>query len=605
MNKSITQLISATLALSVWTATAQDARPTLTSPSPAPAASPTPTPVPSAAANDESIMAGDTSKVNEDLLANDPVLAGNNRSSGPANDPFAKLDIKRPFAAQPPSPANGITLDQAIQTALEHNADILRQIAEIKRTLGQVVEVRAQALPQLGVSSGYSQSKTLSSGSSSSSSSSLSSSSRSGSDPNVIGTVLIDGVALPVTSTSSLGKSLSTSGASASTENKSWNVNFEVTQVIYSGGQVSAALRAARIAEDSAFYQLRNVVDQVIASVRQQFYTVLLNRALISVQEESVTLLQSQLRDQQNRFEAGTVPRFNVLRAEVELANARPALIRARNNYRTSQLQLAKLVGVSWPTTGDLTPFPIKGLLTYDAQVIDLQESIRLAMERRALLKVQRQSILSEVEQITVALAGYQPTINGNAGYQIRNASGSLSDEVDGWFFGFSGNWNIFDGFATSGRVQQARARLESARVNYEDSVRQVELEVQTSYSSLIEGRELIESQQKAVEQAQEALRLARERFSAGAGTQLEVLDARVSLTQAQTTALQAVADYNSALAEFDRVTGSVTHYHDTFADPLASKGARKKWISSAKKLKPTLTDDEIRANLVKRRQAQ
>ncbi len=599
MNKSITHLISATLAFNVCTATAQDARPTLTLAA-TPTPSPTPAPLPNAAATDESIMASDTSKVSADLLANDPVLA----ESGPmpSNDPFANLDIKRPFAAQPPSPANGITLDQAIQTALEHNADILRQIAEIKRTLGQVVEVRAQALPHLGVGSSYNQSQVLSSGGSS-----VSSGSRSTSQSNshVIGTVIIDGVAIPVTSSSSLGKYLSTSGSSASTENKSWNVNFEVTQVIYSGGQVSAALRAARIAEDSAFYQLRNVVDQVIASVRQQFYTVLLNRALISVQEESVTLLQSQLRDQQNRFEAGTVPRFNVLRAEVELANARPALIRARNNYRTSQLQLAKLVGVSWPTTGDLTPFPIKGTLSYDAQVIDLQESIRLAMERRALLKVQRQSILSEVEQITVALAGYQPTINGNAGYQIRNVSGSLSDEVDGWFFGFSGNWNIFDGFATSGRVQQARARLEAARVNYEDSVRQVELEVQTSYSSLIEGRELIESQQKAVEQAQEALRLARERFSAGAGTQLEVLDARVSLTQAQTTALQAVADYNSALAEFDRVTGSVTHYHDTFADPLANKNARKKWLSKVKKLKPTLTDNEIRANLVKRRQGQ
>ncbi len=604
MNKSITHLISATLAFSVCTATAQDARPTLTLAT-TPTPSPTPAPLPNAAATDESIMASDTSKVSADLLANDPVLAESRPM--PSNDPFANLDIKRPFAAQPPSPANGITLDQAIQTALEHNADILRQIAEIKRTLGQVVEVRAQALPQLGVTSGYSQSQTLGGGGSSSftnTGSSLGNSS-AGSNSNVIGTVLIDGVALPVTSTSSLGKSLSTSGSSASTENKSWNVNFEVTQVIYSGGQVSAALRAARIAEDSAFYQLRNVVDQVIASVRQQFYTVLLNRALISVQEESVTLLQSQLRDQQNRFEAGTVPRFNVLRAEVELANARPALIRARNNYRTSQLQLAKLVGVSWPTTGDLTPFPIKGTLAYDAQVIDLQESIRLAMERRALLKVQRQSILSEVEQITVALAGYQPTINGNAGYQIRNVSGSLSDEVDGWFFGFSGNWNIFDGFATSGRVQQARARLEAARVNYEDSVRQVELEVQTSYSSLIEGRELIESQQKAVEQAREALRLARERFSAGAGTQLEVLDARVSLTQAQTTALQAVADYNSALAEFDRVTGSMTHYHDTFTDPLADKNARKKWLAKVKKPKPMLTDDEIRANLVKRRQGQ
>ena len=87
---------------------------------------------------------------------------------------------------------------------------------------------------------------------------------------------------------------------------------------------------------------MRNTIDQVIATVRQQFYTVILNKALIGVQEESVSLLESQLKDQQNRFEAGTVPRFNVLQAEVALANQQPALITARNNFRIAQIQLAE-----------------------------------------------------------------------------------------------------------------------------------------------------------------------------------------------------------------------------------------------------------------------
>ena len=584
----------AALALLSLTAHAQDARPNL-------AADTTVTPMeksPTPAASDETILANDASRVGTDIISTQPILAERPEPIRGRNDAFDQLETKRPFADQPLSPSNGITLTQAVQTALERNADILRQIAEIKRTRGQVIEIRAQALPHLGVSSSYNQSQSLSSGSGGSTSSRL------GSNSNVIGTVLIDGTPVPVTS---LGNSTSNISSSKSPNNESWSVNFEVTQVIYSGGQVSAALNAARIAEDSSFYTLRSVVDQVVASVRQQFYTVLLNRALIGVQEESVTLLSSQLRDQRNRFEAGTVPRFNVLRAEVELANVQPALIRARNNYRTSQLRLAKLVGISWPTTADLTPFPINGQLTYNKRDIDLQNSIDLAMEHRSFLKVQRQSILSEVQQIRIALAGYQPTLNANAGWQVRNDSSSrdLSNEVDGWFFGVSGRWDIFDGFATSGRVQQARARLESAKVTYEDSVRQVDLEVQTSYSSVLEGRELIESQQKTVEQAREALRLARERLSAGAGTQLEVLDARVSLTQAQTTALQAVADYNSSLAEFDRVTGAVTVYHETFDDPLANKQARKKWVAKVKRVKPTLTDEEIRARLAASRKAQ
>src|SRR3977135_1783760 len=72
----------------------------------------------------------------------------------------------------------------------------------------------------------------------------------------------------------------------------------------------------ARFTRDSSYYGFRNVIDTVVSTVRQQFYQVLLNRGLIKVQEESVNLLKSQLQDQQNRFEAGTVPRFNVIQAQ-------------------------------------------------------------------------------------------------------------------------------------------------------------------------------------------------------------------------------------------------------------------------------------------------
>jgi outer membrane protein TolC len=106
--------------------------------------------------------------------------------------------------------------------------------------------------------------------------------------------------------------------------------------------------------------------------------------------------------------------------------------------------------------------------------------------------------------------------------------------------------------------------------VNYDDSVQQVELEVQTAFANLQTQRETIRSQQKNVEQALEALRLANERLAAGAGTQLEVLDARVALTSARTTELQARGDYNIALAEFDRATATDTRYHESFRDPLA-----------------------------------
>ena len=141
-------------------------------------------------------------------------------------------------------------------------------------------------------------------------------------------------------------------------------------------------------------------------------------------------------------------------------------------------------------------------------------------------------------------------------------------DVRNGYVFGATGNWAVWDWGATYGRLKQARSILEQSKITLDDDVRQVELEVQQAYSNLIQGRELIQSQEKNVEQANEALRLASARLGAGAGTQLEVLDARVQLTTAQSTQLQALYTYNAAVAEFDRVTATEVQYSTRLDEP-------------------------------------
>ena len=121
----------------------------------------------------------------------------------------------------------------------------------------------------------------------------------------------------------------------------------------------------------------------------------------------------------------------------------------------------------------------------------------------------------------------------------------------------------------TVGAVKSARATLSQAKITYDDLVLQVELEIQQAYSNLQQDRELYESQSKNVETAREALRLATARFGVGAGVQLDVLNAQVQLTQAQSTRLSALYSYNADLAEFDRATATDTNYHYDFDDPL------------------------------------
>ncbi len=118
--------------------------------------------------------------------------------------------------------------------------------------------------------------------------------------------------------------------------------------------------------------------------------------------------------------------------------------------------------------------------------------------------------------------------------------------------------------------MKQARARLEQSKANYDDSVHEVDLEVQTSFANLRQAQETIASQRESVDEATEAVRLAQERLNAGAGTQLDVLNAQVQLTAARTTELQARANYNIAKAQFDLATATDTVWAESFKDPLA-----------------------------------
>lgn len=469
-----------------------------------------------------------------------------------------------------------LTLDDAVNLALMQNPDVLRAKQEIERTRGVIIQVRAEALPQAVVTSSYTQQDInllRDSGGATSTQSSQNQNqnqNQSNSQNQQGGNVSTSGS----TSNSSQSQRPKASQLTFTPQTKAWNVTLTGSQLIYSGGSVAAALKIAHLSQDSTYFSLRETIDTVIATTRNLFTQVLVNRELIKVQEEQVRLLSDQLKDQQIRFEAGTVPRFNVLQAEVALANAQPGLITARNSYLISQLNLAKVLGVDYGGTAHPVPFNVVGELTISDRPMTLEQATETARAQRAILKVQRQQMLIQVQQIQVALSGYKPTLAVEGGYEVRNsrASHSLADTVNGWFFGVSGSWDIFDGFATYGKAKQARAQLEEAKVTYNDTWHQVELEVQQAYANLQQAKQLMESQVKNVEQAVEAVRLATERLAAGAGTQLDVLSQTVALVQARTTELQARGSYISDLAEYDRATGTVTRYEETFKDPVVEK---------------------------------
>jgi outer membrane protein TolC len=465
------------------------------------------------------------------------------------------------------------TLDQAIVTALQQNPTLLNAEQEIKRTKGVIIQVRAQALPQVNARANFQWTDPNLQGSRILGTTSATTGTTTGGATSLMEEVpsQVRDVQVPLAAASPTPGIKNVQGSDVS-----YAISVLGSQLIFNGTTFNQ-IRGTFFQRDSAYFAFRNVLDSLIATVKTQFYQIVVNRELITVNEESVHLLESQLKDQQNRFEAGTVPRFNVLQAEVALYNQLPQLITAQNNYRISKITLAKTLGLYFePRRGENPPLEVVGEMPYTPRTINLADAIEMGKERRPFLKQARANVLNQLQQVRATAGQWLPTITTTGGGEWVSSpvNSSWGDISKGWLAIVQGSVPIWDSGAIAGQVIQQRALFSEAKITYDDDVRQVELEIQQAYSNLQQNQELIKSQEKNVELADEALRLAKARLDAGAGVQLDVLNAQVQLLTAQSTRLQALFGYNSSLAEFDRATGAQSTYQEMFANlaPRATK---------------------------------
>ena len=450
-----------------------------------------------------------------------PALAQTNSSSGVSTNVPG-------WVTQP------LSIVDALNLTLRQNSTLVKARADLESSRGLVIETRAVALPTVSATGKYTYS-----------------------EPSAVQQFPFSTNSVTGTNSPPSGNTNSANGFKV--PNQSWNAGIQIVQNIYTGGRLMSAIRAARLQKEQAVFQYKTAIADALLATRVAYYDVLVAEQQITVNEASVNLLNRELEDQQRRYDAGTVPRFNVLQAEVAVANARPPLIRARNAYRVAKNNLSNLLGYNLPRdVWEDIPLNLTDKLEANAYNIELPVAIAQALDRRTELAALQRTEGLQRENIINARAGYKPTVQAFAGYNWQSSEfdTDLSHEFDGWQVGGQLSWNIFDGFATRGRVIQAKAQFEHAKADVEDRARQIELEVRTDYSSFIEAREVLESQLKVQEEAEEALRLATARSDAGTGTRLDVLNAETQLTQARTTQVEALHDYVVARARFERAIG-------------------------------------------------
>lgn len=322
----------------------------------------------------------------------------------------------------------------------------------------------------------------------------------------------------------------------------SWNV--------YTGGQVESGIKQARLGLTSADLAVDAARQQVKYNAASKYFTVLQTRNLVQVDKESVENLTAHLQNVQAQFEVGTVAKTDVLRSQVELANAQQSLIKAENNYQLAVSNLNNVMGQ--PLSTELQ---IKQELGYEPYALSMDDCIAYSLQQRPELAQAKLSEEINKEAVKYAQAGYRPTVTVSAGTELSDPS-FPGDNYQDWYAKAVASWNIFDGGSTKASVKAAQATLEESGHTLNQTKDSVQLEVRQAYLNMKEAEKRIDTSKVAVDQAQEDFKIAQVRYTAGVGTNLDVMDAQVALTEAKTNYIQALYDYNTSKADLERAMG-------------------------------------------------
>lgn len=321
------------------------------------------------------------------------------------------------------------------------------------------------------------------------------------------------------------------------------------TQVLYAGGQIRAAIKASKYLAESQEWRKSAVINGLVFQTKQAYYNALLTRALIRVAQESVTTFERHLADTQQMLDVGLVSNFELLRAQTELNARQSDLITAYNAERLALANLRRILGINQDA-------PI--LLVSDLDLRPVEESpealIDEAMGRRPELVSLDKGIESSQQNIRRVKGQYKPRVVGNVDYV--HVDGRNAPIQEGWTFTGAAQYDIVTGGRRKYETVEARAQLSNLEHQKVDVTRMVQLDVQQAYIQLEDSLAKIRADRGTVELAREGRRLAELRFQEGVGTQVEVLDAELALTRAETKLVQDFRDYATARAGLDQAVG-------------------------------------------------
>ena len=319
---------------------------------------------------------------------------------------------------------------------------------------------------------------------------------------------------------------------------------------IFTGGKLSGTIKQAKANYQYNEVGVQRTYNEMRSTVTDGYFNMLQADNIQKLSAESVTRLEDHLKNVQAQYDVGVVAKADVLRSQVELADAKQDLIKAENQYQLAEASLNRIVGLPMDTN-----LKLDNILVYTAYDRTMEDCLAYAAEHRPELEQAKQNVEAYKGALKVARSGHMPQVAASAS-QSWSDTNWPGDENGNWGVGVSVEMNVFDTGVTLSKIHGAEADLKNAEETYRDTVDSVNLDVRNNYLSLREAEKRIGNTKLAVEQADEDYRIAQLRYMSGVGTNTDVLDAQVALTKAKTNYTQALYDYNTSKTALETSIG-------------------------------------------------
>lgn len=340
-------------------------------------------------------------------------------------------------------------------------------------------------------------------------------------------------------------------GTTISGSSDSYSAGVSTSIDLFTGGRRGAQLAQSRAQTDAAEASLREQRYAIQRNAKAAFYDVLRATDLIRSAQARLARAEESQAAAQLREQAGSATRSDELRARLEVANSRQALLQAENQKRSAMYALGRLVAVDGPV---------------DASAAEPIEPRELALTRQQIIDEavsQSPAVITAITNervagygVRTARAQYLPSLSGSGSYNWSNTDPSFSGVRGSWSTRLSLSFPVFNRFAREESYERATVQARVAQYQLDDAQRAARANVERVLGSLETARLQIGLAEESLDVATEDMRVQEERYRLGVATILERVTSQENLVSAEAALIAARYDYQLALAELEALVG-------------------------------------------------